>query len=186
MSECNHYRALDCPEQRDLALTLALEHPDPALSWRVQASAYYAWLLSRVTTQFRVSVEVSRAGKTIATHYPPAEEQFMTAITVDDTATIGVAPEDDHGDATADQLTWSASDGGAVATLTVDPSTQSATLAPVAEGHVDVTVSDPSAPNLAPFVASFDVGAGPTSQLVGTVTVNQGANATPPAPPAGP
>ena len=106
----------------------------------------------------------------------------MTAITVDDTATIAVAAEDDHGDPTADQLTWSASDGGSVATLTVDPSTASATLAPVAEGHVDVTVSDPAAPDLQAFVASFDVGAGPTSQLVGTVTVNTGANAVPPAP----
>lgn len=110
----------------------------------------------------------------------------MTAITIDDTASVSVNPEDDHGDATADQLSWSASDNGAVVTLTVDPSTKSATVVPVAEGHVDVTVNDPSAPNLAAFVASFDVGPGPTSQLVGTVTVNQGANAAPPAPPAGP
>lgn len=170
------------------ALSLALQHPQAVADevtpdWRVTASAYYQWIISGVTSTFKIAVDVSRNGQTIATHYPPFEEQFMTAITIDDTASISVMPEDDHGDATADQLSWSASDGGAVATLTVDPSTQSATLVPVAEGHVDVSVSDPSAPSLAAFVASFDVGPGPTSQIVGTVTVNQGANAVPPAGP---
>jgi hypothetical protein len=166
---------------------MALQYPQGTQDWRVTGSDYYHWMDSGTTTTFRLAVDVSRAGSVIATHYPPYEEQFMTAITIDDTASVSVLPEDDHADPTADLLTWSASDGGAVVTLNVDATTHAATLVPVAEGHVDVTVSDPSAPALAPFVASFDVGPGATSQLAGTVVVNAGANTVPPpAPPAGP
>jgi len=142
--------------------------------------------LSRPTAWMGADVTISR-GTTVRAFYQFTDaegEHLMTAMTMDDTADIVISTTDDHGDPTADQLSWVASDGGANLTLTVSDDTQSAHVAPVAEGTgITVTVTDPSAPGAPAFVASFDIGPGPTSQLVGTVTVNAGANAAPPAGP---
>ena len=100
--------------------------------------------------------------------------RIMTAMTVDQTATISVLPEDDHGDVTADMLTWVADDGGTIGALTVAADSHSATFVPNnpgGEGTVNITVSDPNAPQLAPFTAQLVIGPGATASLVGSVSV---------------
>jgi hypothetical protein len=104
------------------------------------------------------------------------EETVMTQMTVDDTADIAVSETDDRGNPTSDALSWSGSDGGSVLTLTPSDDTKSCHVVPAAEGSADVTCSDPAAPQLAPYVVHFDVGAGPTAAIDGTVTVNTGGN----------
>jgi hypothetical protein len=109
-----------------------------------------------------------------------------------DTATITIEPEDSMNQPTGDSLTVAQSDngtpttGGAPATpgtianvtYTTDDNgaITDVTVAPVATGSVTITVSDPSAPGVAPFTNTFDVAAGATASLVGAVTVNAGAN----------
>jgi hypothetical protein len=97
------------------------------------------------------------------------------AATVDNnTVIITVLPEDDHGDATPDQLTWANDDtASAVAAWAVDATTHvyTGTLTH-AEGTVNITATDPSASGLAPFEAQLVVGPGGTSQLVGTAVVS--------------
>lgn len=107
---------------------------------------------------------------------------FMADMTVDDTATLTVSTTDDHGDPTSDQVSFSPDDNGAVVSLAVNGNTATAT--PVAEGTVNITVSDPAAPGVAPQVVTLNVGAGPTSQVSVDVQVNAGANQA--QPPAGP
>lgn len=97
--------------------------------------------------------------------------------TVDNTAiTFTVNPEDDHGDPTADQLTWTSDAAdSSLGTLAVADDTHSAvfTLAqPQVEGSVNITVADPSAPGVENLVFNVTVGAGATSQLAGSATVS--------------
>ena len=99
-----------------------------------------------------------------------------TAMTVDDVnVVIQVNPEDDHNDATPDQLVWTADDSGAILQPSISADTHTWTGVPLVEGTVNVSASDPSSPDLAPFTAQIVVGAGTTSQLVGTVTVTPAA-----------
>jgi hypothetical protein len=140
--------------------------------------------ITRPTVNLAATVTISRNGKVSAFYQfnSPPEEPLMTAMTMDDTADIVIAETDDHGDPTSDALTWTGSDGGTVLTLTPSADTLSCHVVPVAEGTgVTVTAADPTAPAAQPFVASFDVGPGPTSSITGTVTVNTGANVVPPA-----
>lgn len=110
------------------------------------------------------------------------KELPMPDFTMDDTYTITCNPEDDHGDATPDQITYTGDDGGAVVTLAPSADTHSCVATPVAEGTSNVTVADPSS-SLAPVTVTLNVGPGPTSQLVVGGQVNVGANAAPPAGP---
>ena len=103
---------------------------------------------------------------------------MATAITMDDTLTVAAQTEDDHGDPTPDQLTWSGSDGGAVLTLVVSADTLSVVATPVAEGAATITATDTSAAGITGSV-DVTVGPGATSQIVLTPTVNTGANAAP-------
>lgn len=129
-----------------------------------------AQLIGKLTVKFQDgTVEVTTA----------EGNHVSTSMSVDDqSVTISVNPEDDHGDATSDQITFSNDDpNSAVLNGTVSADGKSWTGSPVAEGTVNFTVSDPSAPDVAPFTAQVVVEAGPTSQLVGTVTVTPAASA---------
>ena len=96
------------------------------------------------------------------------------AATVDNTTvTLVASPEDDHGDPTPDQLTWSTDDAAsAFATwvLSADTDTYTGTLTHT-EGVVNITVTDPTAPSLAPTVVTLTIGPGATSQINVTATV---------------
>jgi hypothetical protein len=91
------------------------------------------------------------------------------AANVDDTQLVlTIQTEDDKGDVTPDQLSWSTDDtNGNLVTpsLSADTKTQTLTLLGK-EGVVNITASDPSSPNLAPSVITLTIGAGATSQLV--------------------
>lgn len=159
----------------------ALGTGQPSREYLAYAETFFAWAVSREAVQLLVTVRIfNEQGKQTAV-YTSRGGNFMTALTMDDTATIEIKPEDDHGDVTADQITWTFSDNGTVFSTSTSADTHTVTLTPVAEGTgVTVTATDPSSPDLAAFTATFDVGPGPTSQLVGAVTVNTGANTVPP------
>ena len=113
--------------------------------------------------------------------YPITQGENMATIpvaaTVDNTTiTFVVSPEDDHNDPTADQLTWTSDAAdGSLGTLTVNDDTHGAvfTLAqPQVEGSLNITVADPSAPNVEDAVFAITIGPGPTSQLQASATVS--------------
>ena len=148
------------------------------------ANTFYNWYLAPVTTKLLVTLTVfDKNGKQIAKYkFHNEKEKFMTQLTDNDTASIAIATEDDHNFPTSDQLTWSQSDNGTIVSLVVSADTRSAVVTPVAPGTgAVVTVSDTNSPNLTPFTAEFDVTTSATSQIVGTVTINTGANTPPPA-----
>jgi hypothetical protein len=169
-----------------------------------EADAIFGWLVRPETTQIKATTQVLRDGDVIwvgqvTVSGPEGNTPLMTAMFDADTATIVLDPKDSMGQDTGDALTVTQSDGGApgvggaagtpgsVASVTVNTDANGkatdVTLTPVATGSVTITVDDPSAPDVAAFVNTFDVAAGATSSIVGIVTVNTGAN-TPPAPPA--
>jgi hypothetical protein len=148
------------------------------------AAAWQDFWLARILAPQATSIT---ATVTVTDQHGHVTTQFTSqggtmadvAMTMDDTATLTAEPEDDHGDPTSDTLTFTGSDGGTVLTLLAAGDVCTAT--PVAEGTATVTVADPSAPNAAPWVVNFTVGPGATASVQGTVTVNTGANAVPPA-----
>jgi hypothetical protein len=167
-----------------------------------EADDNFAWLIRRETVKIKVVSQVIRDGEVIWTDQvtvgtPEGNEPLMTAMQDADTATITLEPEDSMGEPTGDSLVVTQDDGGtpttggapatpgSVANITyaLDSTGKitDITLAPVGIGNVTVTVNDPSAPSVAPFVNTFSVAAGETSSLVANITVNTGAN-TPPAP----
>jgi hypothetical protein len=110
--------------------------------------------------------------------YPIPEGADMAnipvAATVDNnTVTFQVLPTDDHGDTTADQLTWTSDDtAGTIGTLAVADNTDSAVLTlNHVEGTVNVTVADPSSPSVENLVFVVTIGAGATASLAGSATV---------------
>jgi hypothetical protein len=150
---------------------------EQARSWM---DFFFGYLIAPETTSLNATLAVKDAtGHTITTLTSTDGGTMSTAMTIDDTVTVAIATEDDHGDATSDTLTITTSDNGSVVTWVQDGNTFTGT--PAAEGESVLTVSDPSAPSVSPFVADLTVGAGATSQIAGTVTVNTGANPAPPA-----
>jgi hypothetical protein len=181
---------LDHPRDEDVLLGAALEAaavncgPGAAVQTVLARAWEFFGAITHPTVNLAATLTISRNGKVSAFYQfdSPPEVPLMTAMTMDDTADIVIAETDDHGDPTSDALTWTGSDGGTVLTLTPSADTLSCHIVPVAEGTgVTVTAADPASPTAAPFVASFDIGPGPTSSLSGTVTVNTGANTAPPA-----
>lgn len=168
-----------------LAVRSAADFPDPVKQprddTRSWADFWFAWLTARSAVALHSNLVVKDARGHTKTQIISDGGDMSQAVemTMDDTADYAGSTSDDHGDPTSDVLAVSADDGGAVLALTV--SGNSFHAVPVAEGTSSVTVADPSAPSVAPQVFTFTVGAGPTSQIQGTVTVNTGANAAPPA-----
>jgi hypothetical protein len=140
---------------------------------------WLARILAPQATSITATVTVTDQHGRVITQFTSQGGTMATAITMDDTLTVAAMPEDDHGDVTADQLSWSGSDAGAVLTLAVSADTQSVTATPVAEGSSTITVSDPSASGVTGTL-DVTVGPGATSQIVLTPTVNTGANTVPP------
>ena len=154
---------------------LAGQNPDQQQT-RTWLDFFYGWIVAPATTSFHASLAVKDAkGHTLTTLTSTDGGTMSTAMTMDDTVTVTIATEDDHGDPTSDTTTDTTSDNGSVLNWVQDGNTWTGT--PVAEGESVLTVSDPSAPDVAPFVADITVGPGATSQIAGTVTVNTGANA---------
>jgi hypothetical protein len=97
--------------------------------------------------------------------------QTVNATVDNNTVTLVAASEDDHNNPTSDQLTWTNDDtSGTVGTYADNGDTYTVTLAH-AEGTVNITVDDPSAPDLSPTVVQLVVGPGATSQINVTATV---------------
>jgi hypothetical protein len=184
------------------AARVAPEEADAVLAR--EADFCFGWLARHETARLAVSVQVTRPDGTVA--FAGQYAQFagegntplMTAMQDTDTATITIEAEDSMGEPTGDSLTITQSDGGtpttggapatpgsaANVTYEVANGITTVTLAPVAGGSlgdVTVTVDDPSAPAVAAFTNTFTISASATQSLVGTVTVNTGAN-NPPAP----
>lgn len=160
---------------RDVSLT----PQNDALNW---ARLWFAWLVAHPSARFTTTVTITdQHGHTTSATIPHGGS-MATQMTMDDTVTLAAAPQDDHGDPTSDVLQFTADDNGAVLSLAVDGNT--ATGTPVGEGTVNITVTDPAAPNLQPDVITVEVGAGPTASIQVNATVNTGANTAPP--PAGP
>lgn len=134
---------------------------------------FYQELRALVVPRFTASLTINGPHGPIMSVTTEGESMATSAqMTVDNTnAVITLLPEDDHGDVTPDQVTWTFSDNGAVVTPTVSADTHTVTLVPVAEGTVTITGTDPSSPTLSPTVFTLDVTAGATSQLVGNITV---------------
>lgn len=158
---------------RDSALT----PQDDSRAW---ADFWFAWLVAKQASRFSVTaITISNDGTTAAKATVPNGGTMSTQMTMDDTVTLAGKPADDHGDPTSDVLTYTADDNGAVLSLALDGNT--ATGTPVGEGTVNITITDPAAPQLQASVVTIDVGAGPTSQIQVDVQVNTGANTAPPA-----
>ncbi len=131
------------------------------------------WIAGTVTTG--IVLTASADGIAVTVNQPSGGEMAQTvAATVDNTTVTLVAePEDDHNDPTPDLLTWTSDDTAATfATwvLSADTHTYTGTLTH-AEGTVNITVTDPTVPDLAPTVVTLTIGPGATSQLNVTATV---------------
>lgn len=94
-----------------------------------------------------------------------------TLMTAAQTATVTLAPKDDHGDVTGDTISWAFT--GPV-TTTIAPGGRTATVKPAsaAAAVAAVTASDTSSPKVKPFTAQLAVGATPGSRLAAAITVN--------------
>lgn len=183
------------------ALETALELTGPATAAQLfaEADACYAWLARHPTVQLSIRTEVLRGGEAVfAGQFTQGRERtppVMTAMQDVDNAVITVEPKDSMGQDTGDSLVVTQDDGGtpttggaaatpgSVANVTymVANGITTATLDPVAEGTVTLSIADPSAPDVAPWTNTFTVSASATSQIVASVQVNAGAN-PPPAP----
>lgn len=138
-----------------------------------------AWIAGTATSSLAVTAAID--GTPAVTHSHPAGGTTMAQVvnaTVDNnTVTLVVATEDDHGNATADAVEWSNDDAaGAVGTYAVsdDTKTLTVTLAQ-AEGTVNVTVTDPTSQGADGSPLSGEVqivvGPGATEQLQVAATV---------------
>ena len=131
------------------------------------------WIAGKVTTG--IILTASADGIAVAVTPPSGGTMAQTvAATVDNTTVTLVAqPEDDHNDPTPDLLTWTNDDtASAVAAWVLSPDTHTytGTLNHV-EGTVNITVTDPTVPSLAPTEVTLTVGPGATSQINVTATV---------------
>jgi len=131
------------------------------------------WIAGTETARIVLAAAVID-GIAVTLNQPGGTMPQDVAATVDNTTvTLVASPQDDHGDQTPDQLTWTNDDtASAVATweLSADTDTYTGTLTHT-EGTVNITVTDPSSPALAPTVVTLTVGAGATSQINVTATV---------------
>ena len=135
------------------------------------AGKLVSWISAPPTARMVVTLTIPGTGITLTS---TDGGTMSTPATVDNTeVVIVIATEDDKNNPTADQLTWSSDDNGTLLapSISADTKTWTGTIQGV-EGTVNVTASDPSAPNVASFVAQIVIGAGATSQLAGTVTVS--------------
>lgn len=168
---------MDVPTARSAALiAAAAAHAGQGIAAAdliTYASQLAPWILA-ATTRLVLTVAIDGTPVTLTTPPGGTVPTTVTATVDNNTVTLTAQPEDDHGDPTPDQLTWTNDDtAGTVATWSVsaDTHTYTGTLKH-AEGMVHVTVSDPSATGLAAGEVDVIVGPGATSQIVVTGAVS--------------
>lgn len=143
----------------------------PAAELTSYADALIPWLGAPPTA--RMVVRLTIPGTNTDLTSTDGGHMDVNATVDNENVTIVINTEDDKNNPTADQITWAADDNGSLLTPSVsdDTKTYVGTIAGV-EGVVNVTASDPTAPNVASFVATITIGAGATSQLTAQVSVN--------------
>jgi hypothetical protein len=135
----------------------------------VKAAGKFYQLLEGPNATARLVITAEVDGAPVALITPPGGTmpQLVNATDDNNTVTLTAAEADDHNQPTSDQLVWTNDDtASAVATweLSADTKTYTGTLTHT-EGTVNITITDPSAPNLSPTVVQLVVGAGATSQI---------------------
>jgi hypothetical protein len=161
----------------ETAVKLAPEVTSPSQAPQVVTAAeqFYAYLTAAVQLSATVSIDRITIGPFTNTRRNGVPVPTIAVAATDDNTTItfAVAPQDDHLQPTADQLTVTTDDTNAtMGTLVVNPDTHGAvvTLKNV-EGTFNVTFADPEAPSVEDLVFAVTIGAGATAALSGTATV---------------
>lgn len=150
------------------AIVTLAEAPDV-----VAVAELYRKYLDGNTVRLMVAAQVDGAGVPMIT--PPGGNmpQIVNATVDNNTVTLVAAPEDDHNNPTGDSLAWANDDTAAVVAdwvLSGDTRTYTGTLKHV-EGTVNITLTDPSAPQIGDTQVQLVVGPGATSQVQVTATV---------------
>jgi hypothetical protein len=163
-----------------LALNFAVQLAPEVVSFREArdvvkvAELFYQFLgHPAVTARLVIAVEIDRVAVTPITQPGGTMAQIVNATVDNTTVTLTVLSEDDHGDVTSDTLTIVNDDTAAAVAdwvLSADTHTYTGTLKAV-EGTVNITITDPAAPALAPAEVQLVVGPGATSQINVTAAV---------------
>jgi hypothetical protein len=164
--------------------SLSLDTPVPEVIRR--AREYFAFLVQPPAAKLVATFTIrNAAGQVVSANTAnPANGAAMADTMQDiDTADLSFVVEDQDNQVLGDALQYSFDDGGAVVTPTVSADTHSCHFVPVAPGVCNISVSDPESPGLAPYTNSLTVTTSAAGSLVGTFTVNPGANTPPPAGP---
>jgi hypothetical protein len=155
-----------------MASAVNRDHDDPH-RLIAYADRLVPWIAGTATTRLVLTAAVID-GIAVTVNQPGGTMAQTVAATVDNTTvTLVASPQDDHNDPTPDLLTWTNDDtASAVAAwvLSADTDTYTGTLTH-AEGTVNITITDPTAPALSPTVVTLTVGPGATSQINVTATV---------------
>lgn len=168
MTAENRRRALDLALARAPEIVTPAEAPDV-----VVVAELYRKFLDGTTVRLQVTAQVDGAGVPLITLPGGNMAQIVNATVDNTTVTLSALPEDDHNNPTGDQLSWGNDDAAAVVADWVqsdDTLSYTGTLK-AAEGTVNITVTDPAAPNLSPTEVQLVVGPGATSQIQVTATV---------------
>lgn len=163
-------------ENRALALQLVFDHWGGKVSLAdipdvIKSAEQCRLFLDGTTVRLTITAAVDGAAVSLRTPPGGTMPQIVNATVDNTTVTLVAAPTDDHGNATTDQLTFANDDTAAtVADWVQSGDTYTGTLKAV-EGTVNITVTDPSAPNLSATDVQLVVGPGATSQINVTATV---------------
>jgi hypothetical protein len=180
---------LDDFGQRDFLLGACLETAAIRGAETLDELLAETWtLFTRLTNpavRMRAALTISTgAGQVVSSQTADTANGATMAATMTDiqVADTSVMVDDAAGVVLSDNLTWAFDDGGAILTPVVSPDTHSChytVTQPVTLGTVTVTVSDPEAPQLAPFVEQITVTPSVATSIQGSTTVSD-------APPPGP
>jgi hypothetical protein len=135
------------------------------------ADSLIPWLTAPVTDHLNVTVMID--GRPVGRSSNGGTMAFTAIVGTNTKFDVLVTPEDAGDNATGATVNFSTDDPGGtilVPSVSADGYTWTGTLTGVT-GTVNVTATCPSAPAVPPFQAQLVVQAGPTTQLVGTVTV---------------
>jgi hypothetical protein len=140
-----------------------------------ELTAYADQLIPWITAPpaVRLDVTVTIDGALIAHSSNGGDMAFTAVAGVNTTFTVTVTPKDAQDNTTADAISFSTDDpSGAILTPSVsaDGYTWTGMLTGTL-GTVNLTATDPAVPSVAAYTAQLIVQAGPTTHLVGTVTV---------------
>ena len=169
MTAENRIRGLEFALAHGPETITTVEAPDV-----VEVAELYRKYLDGTTVRFAWTVAIDGVIIPLTTPSGGTMPTIAVAATDDNTTvTFTVAPQDDHQQDTADQLTVTSDDtAGTVGTLVVNDDTHGGVLTLThVEGVVNVTFSDPSAPTVEDLVFTVTVGPGATQALSGTATV---------------